>query len=279
MIRVRWRPLSMARVLVIVSTILMIWSFIAYRSLRHRYPGFLNALSQKASSIRLKEVKKEPPVFDPVNRSPKHLRESALKFARKHKMARSIQKLYTDKNPLTEIKNKRLRAAANHRTVIRVRRTKHGVASSVPVKMRSKRWDPCLLLPLTKGAYWPSSPFGPRRRANGRWGFHRGIDMAASRGTPIKSAGAGVVIEAGFVRGYGNTVVVDHGHGMKTRYAHMSAIKTRKGKHVKAGEIIGKVGATGYVRKRPGGDGSHLHFEVEVNGTRMNPSYFLIDAY
>lgn len=124
--------------------------------------------------------------------------------------------------------------------------------------------------PIEKGKFWLSSLFGARRRMNGTWGFHYGIDMAAPKGTQVKSVHKGKVIEARFQEGYGNTVVVQHTDSLKTRYAHMQKIRVYVGQIVKQGTLLGTVGDTGFIRKK-GKDGSHLHFEVYENGKRINP--------
>ena len=118
---------------------------------------------------------------------------------------------------------------------------------------------------------WPvdgriSSPFGQRTDPIlGGTRMHPGIDIAASSGTPIKAAGDGVVVMAGSNGGYGNWTLIDHGGGLATGYAHQSRIGVRIGQHVSTGEIIGNVGSTG------ASTGPHLHWEVRVNGTPVDP--------
>lgn len=100
---------------------------------------------------------------------------------------------------------------------------------------------------------------------------HRGIDLAAPVGTPIYSVADGVVVKAGPARGYGNWVVIDHGGGIQTLYAHMYSdqIYVRPGQKVKRGEHIAGMGSAGK------STGSHLHFEVIMNGQKVNPQQFL----
>lgn len=129
--------------------------------------------------------------------------------------------------------------------------------------------------PLDKSKCWISSLFGRRKKADGSWGFHYGIDMAAHRGTPVYAADSGTIIEAGFARGYGKTIVIAHNRKFKTRYAHLDKIMVSLGDKVKIGQTMGKVGDTGSVRKK-GRDASHLHFEVYVYGTKENPFHFLV---
>jgi murein DD-endopeptidase MepM/ murein hydrolase activator NlpD len=128
--------------------------------------------------------------------------------------------------------------------------------------------------PIDADKFWLSSLFGPRKRINGTWGFHHGIDMAAVKGTAVKAARAGTVVEACFQTGYGNTVVIKHSEVIKTRYAHLHAIRVYAGQKIKQGTIVGTVGETGFIRKK-GKDGSHLHFEVYENGKRINPLHCL----
>ncbi len=99
--------------------------------------------------------------------------------------------------------------------------------------------------------------------------LHPGLDFTAPIGTPIYAAADGVVKDAGFnTGGYGNRVVVNHGFGYETLYAHMVRIKARVGTRVKRGEVIGYVGSTGK------STGPHLHYEVHKNGTQLDPIYF-----
>jgi murein DD-endopeptidase MepM/ murein hydrolase activator NlpD len=95
--------------------------------------------------------------------------------------------------------------------------------------------------------------------------FHAGIDIASPRGTPIAAAIGGKVIYAGRRSGYGKMVILQHKHGYSTRYAHCSSLLVRKGQHVRAGQLIARVGATGVAT------GNHVHFEVRKNGKTVNP--------
>lgn len=99
--------------------------------------------------------------------------------------------------------------------------------------------------------------------------FHGGIDIAAGAGSTVRAAAGGRVIAAGWDGGYGKTVVIDHGNGLATRYAHLSRINVSPGRSVGSGEKIGAVGSTGR------STGPHLHFEVLSNGSRCNPFNYL----
>jgi murein DD-endopeptidase MepM/ murein hydrolase activator NlpD len=119
------------------------------------------------------------------------------------------------------------------------------------------------------GLIWPvsapvTSPFG------WRWGrLHEGIDLGAASGTPILAAAAGTVIYAGWMDGYGNFVIIDHGGGIATAYGHQSSIAVTDGQSVTQGQVIGYVGSTGH------STGPHLHFEVRVNGSAVDPLGYL----
>lgn len=115
-----------------------------------------------------------------------------------------------------------------------------------------------------------TSPFGYRRNpTGGGYEPHTGIDLAVPSGTPVKATADGVVCETGDQKGgYGYYVLIDHGYGIKTRYAHNSKILVTKGQKVKRGDIITKSGNTGR------STGPHLHYEVIVNGKVQNPAGF-----
>lgn len=112
-----------------------------------------------------------------------------------------------------------------------------------------------------------SSTFGMRKHpVLGRMRAHKGVDYAASTGTPIMAAGDGRVAFAGWKNGYGRAVIIDHGQGRSTLYGHMSAWgKYKQGQHVDQGSTIGYVGMSGLAT------GPHLHYEFRVNGTQVNP--------
>jgi murein DD-endopeptidase MepM/ murein hydrolase activator NlpD len=118
---------------------------------------------------------------------------------------------------------------------------------------------------------WPvagyiSSLYGARRDPfTGGPDFHSGVDLAASRGTPVKATADGVVKTAGYLGNYGNAIVMDHGYGIGTRYGHLSGFNVRSGERVKRNQVIGFVGATGRATS------PHLHFEILLNGQPINP--------
>lgn len=129
--------------------------------------------------------------------------------------------------------------------------------------------------PLSRERFWISSFFGWRSdRRRGRR-FHYGLDLAAPKGTAIRSVAAGLVTEARYAAGYGNTVLVQHSPKLKTRYAHLQKISVKVGQKIDQGELVGTVGNTGFVVRSGSGDASHLHFEVYEGKQQVNPLKFL----
>ena len=125
----------------------------------------------------------------------------------------------------------------------------------------------CLLKPVSG---YITSPFGMRiHPITGRRKFHAGIDIGARIGTPIHAALGGKVIFAGWKHGYGLMLILDHGNGMNTVYAHCSRLLVKMNQVVTKGYRIAKVGRTGVTT------GPHLHFEVRINGKVRNPRRYL----
>ena len=129
---------------------------------------------------------------------------------------------------------------------------------------------PAVVAPSGSGVLgWPVS--GPVTSGFGvRWGrMHEGIDIAVGEGTPVRAAAAGTVIYAGWMSGYGNLVAVDHGNGLSTAYAHNSSLAVSVGQSVAAGEVVSYSGNTG------NSTGPHVHFEVRVDGSAVDPLGYL----
>jgi murein DD-endopeptidase MepM/ murein hydrolase activator NlpD len=143
------------------------------------------------------------------------------------------------------------------------------LGAQIQAAQSASSYSPPASRPSSSGFIWPvngpvTSPFGMR------WGrMHTGIDIGVPYGTPIHAAASGNVIYAGWMDGYGNLVFIDHGRGLSTGYAHQSSIAVTNGQTVAQGQVIGYVGCTGHCF------GPHLHFEVRVNGTPVDPLGYL----
>jgi murein DD-endopeptidase MepM/ murein hydrolase activator NlpD len=122
---------------------------------------------------------------------------------------------------------------------------------------------------------WPvvgpiTSSFGERQDPfNGEGAFHAGIDISTSFGQAVRATADGTVVTAGLTSGYGREVMVDHGHGIQTLYGHLSGFAVSQGEEVKRGQIIGYVGTSGR------STGPHLHYEVRIRNTPVNPHKYL----
>ncbi len=114
------------------------------------------------------------------------------------------------------------------------------------------------------------SPFGARTDPfSGEGAMHTGVDLSALPGTPVHVTADGIVEHASWGGQYGNLVIVDHGNGMQTWYAHLSRIEVVPGQEIRRGDELGRSGATGKVTA------PHLHYEIRVNGTAINPYPYL----
>jgi len=119
-----------------------------------------------------------------------------------------------------------------------------------------------MICPLAKGRFVVSAYYGDGRN-------HKAIDLSADRGTPIYAAGGGTVTYAGYDSDFGYNVIIQHSNCISTRYAHASSLSVSRGQVVSQGDMIGAVGSTGW------STGNHLHFEVIVNGVRVNPAPYI----
>ena len=138
-----------------------------------------------------------------------------------------------------------------------------GIDTALDASIAPSLWP--VMGPITSG-------FGERVDpvlGTGEGEFHKGIDIAAPQGTPIHATADGVVLTAGLSNGYGREVVIDHGHGMKTLYGHMSGFNVFAGQTVFRGQIIGYVGHTGRTT------GNHVHYEVKIHDLSVNPHKYL----
>jgi murein DD-endopeptidase MepM/ murein hydrolase activator NlpD len=120
-----------------------------------------------------------------------------------------------------------------------------------------------LRAPISRPFGWGIHPIFHVRK------MHTGIDLAGANHSPIKAADSGNVLYTGWYGGYGKVVILSHGHGVATLYAHLSVINTETGDNVRKGQVIGYEGTTGY------STGPHLHFEVRINGKPNNPLEYL----
>ena len=119
---------------------------------------------------------------------------------------------------------------------------------------------------LTSGFGWRRNPMGGGGSEN-----HQGVDIAAPTGTPVRATGGGTVVFSGWSGAYGNKIIIDHGLGIRTLYAHNSSNLVRVGQEVSRGDQIARVGSTGR------STGPHVHYEVIVNGVPVNPTSFFLE--
>ena len=125
---------------------------------------------------------------------------------------------------------------------------------------------------------WPvdgrlMSPFGGRTDPfSGEGAMHTGVDLSAVMGTPVRAAADGIVLHAEWFGSYGKVVVIDHGNGVQTLYAHLSRFEVVPGQEIRRGDTLGRSGATGRATS------PHLHYEVRMRGTPVNPYPFLANS-
>lgn len=218
--------------------------------------------------------------FMVVNREPTYLKESMINYIRQENLDFVLKSV--DPNEWSDysdqIGKKASPAQVAKQRIKKTRLTKKNTAPAPAFHdtYLSAAKDISFAWPIDRAQFWLSSFFGPRRKPDRSWGFHYGIDMAACKGTPVFAAHEGVIIEAHFDAGYGNTLLISHNNKYKTRYAHLDKMLVSVGQKVHKGMLIGKVGATGAVFKKKGRDASHLHFEVYAYGKKINPLSFFV---
>jgi murein DD-endopeptidase MepM/ murein hydrolase activator NlpD len=180
------------------------------------------------------------------------------------KKKRDIESIYTEK------KNLLSQTRANKQSLIKMENQLEAKEKEVTKKLEALRYGtaPGKIAFPAKGIL--TSGFGMRvSPITGVNRIHSGIDIGASSGAPVIAAASGEVLEASYMGGYGYAVLIYHGGGLATFYAHLSGFAVGAGQKVKQGQIIGYVGSTGYTT------GPHLHFEVRINGAPVNPyKYF-----
>ena len=171
----------------------------------------------------------------------------------------SVERVNGEEISRTELSNEVVKEPVTEVTTVGTAKTKASTAQ------RSTEKSAGFICPLKKGSFTISAYYGDGRG-------HKGMDLAANKGTPIYAVADGKVTFSGYDKNYGYSVVISHGNGLSTRYAHASKLCVEKGQTVSQGDVIANVGSTGY------STGNHLHFEVMVNGTRVNPiSYIGLD--
>ncbi len=210
--------------------------------------------------------------FMVINRSPSYLKKSTESYIKNQQLDALLQNM--SPHEWSDYTEQVIHEVHHPAPVLQTNRPTSRYRTTPTWKIKKPKRAPLtnivFALPIERSQFWLSSFFGPRKKPNGQWGFHYGIDMAAQRGTPIKAVAQGVVEQADYVSGYGNTIVVSHDAVYKTRYAHLDSISVCVGQKVRQGDMLGGVGDTGFTRKT-GKDASHLHLELYENGKQVNP--------
>jgi murein DD-endopeptidase MepM/ murein hydrolase activator NlpD len=209
---------------------------------------------------------------------------------RRHEIAEAKLALEQDRDELASVRSQRAAVLAERKEAVAAKRDvlagihrDQAHLEAIERELAREEGEIQGLLPTASGPLpqgsgqlmWPavgpvSSGFGPRvHPIFGDVRMHTGIDISAPYGASVFASDDGVVAFAGVMSGYGNAVIVDHGGGLATTYNHLSAFSVGEGQSVSRGTVVGAVGCTGYCT------GPHLHFEVRVNGTPVDPMPYL----
>lgn len=235
----------------------------------------VRAESEKNS--RRVDDKKSSKVADNKKRVDDKRRAPTVELARRDSSKQVVANPLVRKTSLTYVPQRETQAAAVKRPVLVnditvVSRVGEKPASPVRLTAATKAvggpsnipsiWP--VIGPLRSGVGTRSNPFGGSSIE-----FHKGQDIAAPIGTPVSATADGIITVAGWQRGYGWVVYIDHGNGISTRYGHLSRIDVEVGQTIKRGEQLGLVGSTGR------STGPHLHYEVRINGQPVSPLLYL----
>lgn len=187
------------------------------------------------------------------------------------KMEDDEQGYYTELDSLTQELNK---LEAEYAAALKAEEAEKAAEAAKKLEDAKKKADESSAITPTDANFcWPlesyykmTSKFGYRTHPiNKTWSLHTGIDLGAKQGTKVYAAQLGTVVFAGVNGGFGNCIIIDHGNGLRTLYGHLESIKVQKYDVVTRGQLIGTVGMSGSAT------GYHLHFEVQLNGTPVQP--------
>ena len=270
---------SLPYVIMVVVTWLLFSEYYFFREqarrllvLQDEYQTYIQAYKEASGFLKKKklvdelcdETQASASSFNVVNRDALYLRDAAANFGKAHNVESvlcDVYKAYDGRYDGSTLRSRtQKRSRRRQATVIQ------SPFMSSPYRNFTLRW------PINRSQFWLSSKFGPRKKKDGSWGFHHGIDLAALKGTEVRAAAKGVVIETSYSpKGYGKSILLVHDkkHHIKTRYAHLDAMYVSKGQYVHEGQLIGRVGDTGFVHGKK--DASHLHFELIELNKRINP--------
>ena len=272
-----------APVLILIATVFLFLGFLDYLSLKGEHSRFL-AL-QKENSFNKEQFLHMATRLDEITQEMSEMREldqklrTMVNFEIAEGASDSVGVGGSDPDLLDP---KRNLSAVSPELIRAMHRNLGDLSSEIELNKRDKIelfkfLDEQKTVLASTPSMWPtrgwtssrfgyrSSPFTDKRE------FHKGIDISASMGSPVVASADGIVSFSGLDRGYGRTITIKHGYGLKTRYAHLRKILVKKGQFLKRGEIIGLVGNSGK------STGSHLHYEVHLNGVPVNPMKYIID--
>ena len=240
-------------------------------------------LGPPVSNIRLTFQKREYPVYlHPVDPADNHFGLIAIPFRTAPGPAKLVLswtnaagdhsrtipfRIVAGKYKTDELKVDSSRVNPNKKNIERAQKEARKINRIYADGSIDRLWEGDFQLPMTSDI---TSPFGNKRVFNGQLkSFHNGVDFRARSATPVFAANSGVVKLAESLFYSGNAVVIDHGTGIFTIYAHLSRIDVAAGRHIEKGQRLGLTGATGRV------SGPHLHWGVKVNGAAVNPIHFI----
>lgn len=252
-----------------VGYLQIIFSSKSFSDMLHRVQ-YIKAISEYDNQLLQDYQKQELDIDEKKNKLVAEEETIQLLYAEQANVKKELQVARTDKNKKAGLLESE--AGQLHAQITEFEKISKDLEAQIKklTEQSTVKYNGGAFIWPVPGYYNISSEYNPRENPiTGRNEFHQGIDIPAGYGKSVVAAADGRVITSGWVRGFGNTIMIDHGGGLVTIYGHNSSLTVGNGVTVKKGQQVARIGSTGY------STGNHCHFEVRINGRHTNPWKYL----